>query len=87
MTQQRPFRAEILFREPGPKTVSNAKAALEMFGFSYQTIPTEDVDEDTSFGLIEGVTEVSEDTFGDWFSEIVEPLGGDIIEWGFMRLR
>jgi len=39
----------------------------------------------TVFGWTTGSTELSEDDLADWLLAIVDPLGGDVIEWGYAK--
>jgi hypothetical protein len=36
----------------------------------------------TVFGRATGTTELDEGDIGDWLLAIVDPLGGDVVQWG-----
>jgi len=85
MSQQRKlFEAEALFLNPDD--VPNAIKALAMFGFTY-TVDPEAIDEHgpTVFGWITGTTGLSDDDLGDRLLDIVTPLGGEIVTWGYVE--
>jgi hypothetical protein len=33
--------------------------------------------------MVTGTTELNVDELGDWLKDIVVPLGGDVVEWGY----
>jgi len=35
----------------------------------------------TVFGWVTGTTELGEDDIGDWLLALVDPLGGDVVQW------
>src|SRR5262249_336859 len=76
--------AEVLFLDPAD--VPNATEALEMFGFRYEVDP-DVIDEHgpTVFGWLTGTTELSENELGDRLLDIVAPLGGDVVTWGYVQ--
>jgi hypothetical protein len=78
---QHKFEAEVLFRHAD---VVRAVAALAAVGCIYD-INVGVVDDDYRFGWVRGVTELNEMEIGDWLSEIVEPFGGDVVEWGYTQ--
>ena len=74
------FEAEVLFRFT--TVVPNAAAeALTALGLHYETIPTEDPDEDTAFGLVSGTTELNEDELPAWLLLVIAPFDGDVVQW------
>jgi hypothetical protein len=78
------FEVEVLFRFTAvvPSAASEALAAL---GLHYKTIPTEDPEEDTAFGLVSGKTALSEDKLIAWLLRIIVPFDGDVVQWRLER--
>jgi hypothetical protein len=78
------FTAEILFLNP--TDVATAVAALAAVGCKFE-IDHDAIDPcgPTVFGQVTGTTELDENNIGDWLLAIVDPLGGDVVEWGFER--
>jgi hypothetical protein len=37
----------------------------------------------TAFGWVTGTTGLAESVIGDWVQDIIEPLGGDVVEWAY----
>jgi hypothetical protein len=80
--RRKPFKAEVLF--PDPADVPNAVEVLtKFFELHYEVIPTEDPDEPTAFGFVSGMTELDESAIGDWLREILQPINGEVCEWGY----
>ena len=84
MSQQHKFKAEILFLSPND--VPQAVEALAAAGCEFE-INHDAIDDlgPTVFGWTTGSTELSEDDLADWLLAIVDPLGGDVIEWGYAK--
>jgi len=84
MTNKNSFEAEILFRYTTvvPSVAAEALAAL---GLRYETVPTEDPNEDTAFGLVRGMTELGENELGSWLLHIIAPFDGDVVQWSLER--
>jgi hypothetical protein len=78
------FEAEILFLDPNavPRGIEALAAAGCEFKIDHDAI---DPLGPTVFGWVSGVTELNEDDLGDWLLAIVDPLGGDVVQWGFTR--
>ena len=78
------FEVEVLFRFTAvvPSAASEALAAL---GLHYKTIPTEDPEEDTAFGVISGKTTLDEDKLIAWLLHVVAPFDGDVVQWSLER--
>jgi hypothetical protein len=78
------FEAEVLFRFT--TVVPNAAAeALTALGLHYETVPTEDPEEDTAFGVISGKTTLDEDKLIAWLLHVVAPFDGDVVQWSLER--
>jgi hypothetical protein len=78
------FEAEILFLDPAD--VPRAIEALAAAGCEFE-VDHDAFDEcgPTVFGWATGTTELDENDIGDWLLAIVDPLGGDVVQWGFAR--
>jgi hypothetical protein len=78
------FEAEILFLNPAD--VPRAVEVLAAVGCEFE-IDHDAIDDHgpTVFGWATGTTALSEDDIGDWLLAIVDPLGGDVVQWGFKR--
>ena len=78
------FEAEILFLNPND--VPPAVEALAAVGCEFE-IDHDAIDPcgPTVFGMVTGTTELGENDIGDWLLAIVDPLGGDVVQWGFSR--
>jgi hypothetical protein len=78
------FEAEILFLDPNnvPRAVEALAAADCEFEIDHDAI---DPCGPTVFGMVTGTTELGENDIGDWLLAIVDPLGGDVVQWGFSR--
>jgi hypothetical protein len=78
------FQAEVLFLDPA--NVARATEVLTWFDCNFE-IDRDAVDPcgPTVFGWVTGTTELEENDIGDWLLAIVDPLGGDVVEWGFGR--
>jgi len=78
------FEAELCFLDPN--TVPRAVEALAAVGCEFE-IDHDAIDDcgPTVFGTVVGVTELSEDDIADWLLAIVDPLGGDVMQWGFTQ--
>jgi hypothetical protein len=76
------FRAEVLFTDPND--VPRAVKALAAVGCEF-AIDHDAVDPcgPTVFGWATGTTELGENDIGDWLLAIVDPLGGDVVQWRF----
>jgi hypothetical protein len=75
------FAAEVLFLDPAD--VAHATEALAAVGCDY-TIDRDAIgDYPTVFGIVTGTTELKQDAIGDWLLDILGPLGGDTVEWGY----
>jgi hypothetical protein len=83
MSRQHKFEAEVLFKHAD---VARAVSALAAADCTY-VINTDITDEDYTFGWVCGATELDEMEVSDWLAEIVDPLGGDIVEWCICELR
>jgi hypothetical protein len=82
MTESKKFAADVLFLDPA--NVAPAVAALASFGFHFKSNPDAvDPCGPTVFGMLRGTTTLSEDDLGDQLLRIIDPFGGDVIEWGF----
>ena len=78
------FEAEVLFRFT--TVVPNAAAeALTALGLHYETVPTEDPDEDTAFGLVSGMTTLGENELGAWLLRVITPFDGDVVQWSLEK--
>jgi hypothetical protein len=84
MSQQHSFKAEVCFLDPN--VVPQAVEALAAAGCEFE-INHDAIDDcgPTVFGWTTGSTELSEDDLADWLLAIVDPLGGDVIEWGYAK--
>jgi hypothetical protein len=80
------FEAEVLFRFT-TVVPSAAAEALTALGLQYETIPTEDPDEDTAFGLVRGTTELDENELFAWLLHIIVPFNGDVVQWKVAGLK
>ena len=78
------FEAEVLLLDPAnvPRLVHELTAVGCEFTIDHDAV---DPCGPTVFGLVTGTTELGEDEVGDMLSDIVGPLGGDVIEWGYVR--
>jgi hypothetical protein len=78
------FEVEVLFRYTTivPSAASEALAALDLH---YKTIPTEDPEEDTAFGLVSGKTILDEDKLIAWLLHVIAPFNGDVVQWRLER--
>jgi len=87
MTPGKQFEAEILFLDP--IDVPRATEALAALGCEYKVDPDaiDDYGLPTVWGRVTGATELDELALGDWLSGIVDPLGGDVVEWCLVELR
>jgi hypothetical protein len=76
------FAAEVLFLDPND--VPRATAALAAAGCDY-AIDYDAIDPcgPTVFGMVTGATELAEGDIGQWLTDIVDPFGGDVVEWGY----
>jgi hypothetical protein len=83
MTWKR-FEAQILFLSPNdvPRGVEALAAAGCEFEIDHDAI--DDLGP-TVFGWVTGTTELGETDVGYWLLAIVDPLGGDVVQWGFTR--
>jgi hypothetical protein len=78
------FEAEVLFRFS--TVVPNAAAeALTALGLHYETIPTEDPEEDTAFGVVSGMTTLDENELIAWLLHVIVPFDGDVVQWSLER--
>jgi hypothetical protein len=77
------FEAEVLFPHAD---AARAVETLAAIGCTYD-INTDIADEDYVFGWARGAIELDEMEIGDWLIGIVEPFGGDVIEWCLVELR
>ena len=91
MLKRRPLMAEILFYDPAD--VKHGSAALSQRGFEIKIMRVKDEDEEGPTGSwvsagIQAtlVTEVDIDGFKCLVDGIVQPLGGDVLEWGHPHL-
>jgi hypothetical protein len=76
------FSAEVLFLDPDD--VPDAIAALAAAGCEFEHNP--DAIDDygpTVFGMVTGTTRLDSAGLRDWLMGIVDPLNGDVVEWGF----
>src|SRR5262245_7211977 len=82
MNSWKRFEAEILFLDPNdvPRGVEALAAAGCEFEINHDAI---DEHGPTVFGWATGTTALSESEIGDWLLAIVDPLGGDVVQWGF----
>jgi hypothetical protein len=78
------FEAEILFRFT-TVVPSAAAEALTALGLHYETIPTEDPDEDTAFGLVSGMTTLGENELDAWLLHVITPFDGDVVQWSLEK--
>jgi hypothetical protein len=80
----RRFEAEILFLNPddAPRAAEALAAVNCDFEVDHEAI---DPDSSAIFGWATGSTELDESDLADWLHAIVEPLGGDLVQWGFRR--
>jgi hypothetical protein len=76
------FEAEILFLDPAD--VPDAAQVLAALGWNLQ-VNHEAIDAcgPTVFCWVTGPSELSENDLGTQLREILDPLGGDLIEWGY----
>jgi len=75
------FKAEILFLDPAD--VPRATEALAAVNCNYEVDPNAIDDYPTVFGMVIGETALALDELSDWLMRIVEPLGGDVVEWNY----
>jgi len=84
MSQQRSFKAEVLFLSPD--VVPDAMQTLAGLGFHF-AVDHSAVDPygDTVFGVLSGTTELTEDDLSDRLLKILDAFDGDAdcIEWGY----
>jgi hypothetical protein len=78
------FEAEVLFRF-SRAVPSAAMEALTALGLHYKTIPTEDCEEDSAFGLVSGQTTLDEDKLIAWLLHIITRFNGDVVQWRLER--
>jgi len=76
------FEAEILFLDPNdvPRGIEALAAAGCEFEIDHDAI---DEHGPTIFGWVRGWTKLDENDIADWLLAIVDPLGGDVVQWGF----
>jgi hypothetical protein len=74
------FAAEILFLNPDD--VPDAIEALAAAGCEWEYEP-EAIDDHSPavFGMVTGTTELDQAAVGDWLRKIIDPLGGDVVQW------
>jgi hypothetical protein len=84
MTTRNKFEAEILILDPA--NVPRATEALAAVGCEIE-IDHDAIDDlgPTVFGKVAGTTELAEDALVDWLLAIVDPFGGDVVEWVLVR--
>jgi len=78
------FEAEVLLLDPAnvPRLVHELTAVGCEFTIDHDAV---DPCGPTVFGSVTGMTELNENEISDMLSGIVEPLGGDVLEWGYVR--
>ena len=78
------FEVEVLFRYTTvvPSAASEALAALDLH---YKTIPAEDPEEDTAFGVVSGMTTLDENELIAWLLHVIVPFDGDVVQWSLER--
>jgi hypothetical protein len=76
------FAAEVLFLRPAD--VEPTVAALTELGCEF-AVDHDAIDDHgpTVFGWVTGTTELHKTDIGNWLQAIVQPLGGDVVQWGF----
>jgi hypothetical protein len=80
--RKRLFSAEIIF--PNPHNARRGAVALAAARCTLATRPElRDGDLPTVYGVVTGETVLDQNALGDWLIRIVEPAGGDVVEWGF----
>jgi hypothetical protein len=84
MAKREKFEAEVLFLHPDD--VPRGVEALAAAGCEFE-IDHDAIDEygPTVFGRVTGTTELGESDIGDWLLAIVDPLNGDVVQWGYLR--
>jgi hypothetical protein len=75
------FAAEVLILDPAD--VPRVQAALAAAGCTYVIDTDATADWPTVFGMAIGTTELKQDDIGSWLSDIVWPVGGDVVEWAY----
>jgi len=76
------FEAEILFLNPND--VPRAVEALAAVDCEFE-IDHGAIEGPTVFGWATGTTELDEDDIGAWLLAIIDPFGGDVVQWSFRR--
>lgn len=81
---QKQFAAEVVFLDPAD--LPRAIEALALFGLNYK-IDHDAIDPGgpTVFGFVTGTTELAEADIGCRVMQIVEPLGGAVVEWSYRK--
>jgi hypothetical protein len=76
------FAAEVLFLDPND--VPDAIAALAAVGCAFKG-DYDAIDDygPTVFGMVTGTTKLHEHDIGGWLLRIVDPFGGDVVEWSY----
>jgi hypothetical protein len=79
----KPFAAEILFCSPDHATRGTVALAKVNCAFTVDPELRDPCGEPCVWGMATGETELDLDALSSWLNEIVRPLGGDLIEWGY----
>jgi hypothetical protein len=75
------FAAEIVITNPDD--VSRVRAALKDIDCTFHVDVRAVGDWPTVFGFIIGTSELDENDLSNWLSDIVWPVGGDVVEWRY----
>jgi hypothetical protein len=59
---------------------------LEELGLDFETdYDAVDIYSATVFGRVRGTTALDENDIARWLIAIIDPFGGDVVEWGYVR--
>jgi hypothetical protein len=82
MTPKR-FAAEVIF--PNPAALDDAAIALAKLELTCKRDPDarDPAGTDCVWAMVSGITDLAENTITDWLDPLVQPFGGDIVEWKY----
>jgi hypothetical protein len=84
MTQARLMGAELMFYND-PDAMHRAMPALMAHGFEVHPFDWRDPYSDTRWMLAWKQTPLDEDQFHQFVTFVVDPLGGEVLEWGHVK--